>query len=139
MNREEAIAEIRRRAQREHGTVVMALNRIFDDVLAGVREYVQAHADNPGNARHIGYLIGSDNTADLVEEALFDVFRVVPTSADSSPVDQLPSADRTVDLPQELWAAVMAVLEGHADPHERDAVRRELLTLGRESWHWEAG
>lgn len=71
MTRDEVIAEIRRRAHREHGTTVRALLSILDQEVPGIR---RAGAARTGE----GYAEGMANAADLVEEALFEVFNLWP-------------------------------------------------------------
>jgi hypothetical protein len=56
VTRDEVLAEIRRRAHREHGTLVQALNLILDEEIASIRR----------------------SAAALVEEALFRAFNLWP-------------------------------------------------------------
>ncbi|SEG93357.1 hypothetical protein SAMN04489712_13830 [Thermomonospora echinospora] len=136
MNRDEVLAEIRRRADREHGTLVQALNILLDDKLTGMRKHIETHLGGPVPEGHIGYMLGLDNAAGYVEEALQEAFSLWPDNEPrESWRDRLPLSDRQVELSRELWVAVMAVLDGHGNEHERDAVRHELLTLGWASWY----
>lgn len=99
MTRDEALAEILRRAHREHGTCVLTLRRLERE-LADLRRYVECHTGSPGDRAHAGYLVGVANIVELVEEALFEAFRVQPTELGPSLSDQLPALD---GLPPAWW------------------------------------
>lgn len=92
MTRDEAMAQILRRAHREHGTCVLTVRRLEHE-LADLRRYVARHADNPGDRAHVGYLVGVANMIELIEEALFDVFNVRPPDRDDSWWGRLPRLD----------------------------------------------
>jgi hypothetical protein len=75
MTRDEVLAEIRRRAHREHGTAVRALLTILDQEVDGIRNHFPAS----GSDRDAGYADGMRNAAALVEDALFRTFELWPT------------------------------------------------------------
>jgi hypothetical protein len=76
VTREEVLAEIRRRAHREHGTAVRALLTILDEEIDGIRRRIPARTG--AGAYTADYAEGMHNAVDLVEEALFRVFELWP-------------------------------------------------------------
>jgi hypothetical protein len=77
VTRDEVLAEILRRAHREHGTSVRALVAILDREVAEIHRSADTLADSDE-----GYAEGMRNAADLVEEAVFEVFNLWPDDVD---------------------------------------------------------
>lgn len=73
MTRDEVVAEIRRRAHREHGTAVRALVAILDEEIDGIRRSAATLAGSDGD-----YAEGMSNAVDSIEEALFRTFELWP-------------------------------------------------------------
>lgn len=100
MTRQEVLTEILRRAHREHGTCVLTLRRLEREITE-LRRYVEAHLDDSGDRAYVGYLTGAADAVELVEEALFEIFKVRPADHDGSWRNRLPRLD---GLPQDRRA-----------------------------------